>query len=92
MIYQISYELRTQDKDYSSLFSYIEHNVGKESKHVLRDVWWFSADSEIEVDKICDILHELMGEKDIFYVSKVPEQKVNGWLPSQHWEWYTQNK
>ena len=92
MVYNLSYELKTPDKDYSELFTFLEHRLGKGGIHVLRDCWWIASDTPLNVDETSDEIRKLMGEKDIFHFGRLPETDVNGWLPSSHWDWLKQNK
>lgn len=50
MVYQLSYELKTPDKDYGPLYSYLENDLGTSAKHVLRDSWWIAVDQELDVN------------------------------------------
>lgn len=85
MIYQLSYELRTQEKDYSSFYSYLE-NLGQGALHILRDTWWIYFTEEISVDTLCDSIHEHMGENDIFVLTPLGIV-ANGWLATNAWNW-----
>lgn len=44
MIYQLSYELKTPEKDYTSLYTFLEKVLG--GIHVLRDTWWIKYEGE----------------------------------------------
>jgi hypothetical protein len=86
MIYQLSYELRSQDMDYSPFYSFLE-NLGNGSFHVLRDTWWIYYDTEVDVDKICDEIHAKLGKNDIFVLTPLDENCTNGWLATSAWSW-----
>lgn len=94
MVYQLTYELKTPDKDYSILYEFLEHGLGEEvqSKHVLRDCWWFATPQGFNVDELCDHIRQRMGELDNLYMSRLPDTDINGWLPSSIWKWYSENK
>ncbi len=93
MMYSLSYELKTPDKDYSTLFSYLEHEVGnKKGIHVMRDSWWISSDEELDVDAVCNEIRKRLGEKDHFFFSKLTNIDINGWLPSSSWSYFRDNK
>lgn len=93
MIYSLSYELKSQEKDYTELFTYLEHGLGKgEGIHVLRDSWWIASEEEIDVDQECDEIRKRMGEKDHFFFSRLTDKDINGWLPSSSWNYYNENK
>jgi hypothetical protein len=92
MIYILSYQLRTSDKDYAPLYKHIEDSIGKSAKHVLRDSWWIGTDKELNVDAECDKIRGYLGEQDSIYMIKLDrDAPINGWLPSTYWEWYREN-
>lgn len=92
MVYQLSYELKTPDKDYAPLYSYLENDLGTSAKHVLRDSWWIAVEHELDVDAICDEIRSRMGEKDNLYFCRLSNLDINGWLPSSIWQWFNQYK
>lgn len=87
MIYQLSYELKTPDKDYTDLYSFLEKEIGKSAIHVLRDTWWFKYEGNNSVDDFNDIIKKKMGENDIFFISVLDKEKINGWMASSNWKW-----
>ena len=93
MMYSLSYELKTSDQDYSSLFAYLEHEVGsRPSIHVMRDSWWISSDEELDVNNVCEEIRKRIGEKDHFFLSKLSINAINGWLPSSSWDYFRENR
>lgn len=92
MIYQITYELKDSDKDYSALYALLEKGIGSEGVHVLRDSWWIASDRELNVDEECERIHMQLSEQDHVYMSKFADSHVNGWLPSSLWQWYRDHK
>lgn len=90
MIYQISYDLKNPDKDYTSLYQYLSKEAGKDSIHVLRDLWWIYEPEITPISEFCAALRSHMDEKDIFVVTEKNsgEGTIDGWLPSQVWKWY----
>lgn len=87
MIYQLSYELKTPDKDYTGLYLFLEKEMGGVSIHVLRDTWWIKYDEEQDINSLCDKIKEQMGENDVFYLAVLSANDINGWLPSSNWKW-----
>lgn len=87
MVYLITYDLRSPEKDYAPLFSYIEKNVGKESLHVMQNVWWVASEDELNMNELCDKLRTFMDSTDLLAVSLLKKGHYNGWLPSISWEW-----
>lgn len=75
--------------DYTPLFSFLEHGVGEGGLHVLRDSWWIYTKTELNISKTCDDIRKLMAEKDHFYLTKLSESDINGWLPSTSWNWFS---
>lgn len=92
MIYSLSYELKSTDKDYTPLFSFIEHEIGQGGVHVLRDTWWIYSDEELNVDSVCENIRKYIAEKDHFFFAKLPEKEINGWLPSSSWATFNEHK
>lgn len=92
MIYQVTYELKDSEKDYSKLYALLEKGIGIEGVHVLRDSWWIASDVELNVDVECEKIHALLSLHDHVYMSKLANSNVNGWLPSSLWSWYRNHK
>lgn len=87
MIYQLSYELKTPDKDYTALYSFLEKEVGGSAIHVLRDTWWIKYNESQNINDLCDLIKGKMGENDVFFLSALSVNDMNGWLPSSNWKW-----
>ena len=90
-IYQISYELRTKDFDYSNLFDFLETNQ-KESEtiQVLDNVWWIyyrESGMELNKDNLLKKLTGFMGREDILFINDVPTSNYAGRLPKRNWDW-----
>lgn len=90
MIYQLTYELRTAEMDYSDFFSYLEQGLGGVALHVLRDAWWLSIDTS-DINQLCDNIRTRLGEKDVFFIAQVPSGQINGWMPHTSWKWYQEH-
>lgn len=81
MVYQIIYELKTPEKDYSSLYTYLEKEMGESGIHVLRDCWWVANPRHSDdMQEMCKELRTYLGSSDIFYVSSLDDTALNGWL------------
>lgn len=87
MIFQLSYELKTPDKDYTELYSFLEKELGKSAIHVLRDTWWVKYEGQKNIDDISDLIKDKMGKNDVFFISVLEIDKTNGWLASSNWKW-----
>lgn len=90
MIYQVSYELKTQDKDYGPLFNYLEKK-GRGGIHVLRDTWWIDVVGE-NLNEVFQQIHSLLGDEDVFYCSQIDVKNINGWMSSSVWDWFKEHK
>jgi hypothetical protein len=93
MIYQLIYELRTAEKDYSDLFSYLENELGGGglALHVLRDAWWIALETT-DIEALCDDIRKHLGDNDVFFVTQVPSGQINGWMSQTSWKWYQEHK
>lgn len=91
MVYALSYELKSVEKDYAPFFHYLEHQLGKVAIHVLRDTWWISSDNELDVNAVCDEIRKLIAEKDRFYLYRLIDKDINGWLASSSWDFFKDN-
>lgn len=91
MVYSLSYELKTADKDYTPLFSFLEKGIGKGGIHVLRDSWWIASDKPLDVPKICEEIRKFLGDKDHIFLTQLSNTNTNGWLPSSSWNWFKEH-
>ena len=88
MLLLITYDLRSSDKDYTSLYDGIKKNCAK---------WWHYMDSvwiiktENTPDGIVDFLKDKIDKDDRLFVVDITQQKRQGWLPSKAWEWIKAN-
>lgn len=77
--------------DYTALYNYLEKEMGRESVHVLRDTWWVDMADGQDVSELADKLRKYMGDKDVFYINKVINGNIDGWLGSSSWDFYRKN-
>lgn len=95
MIYQLTYELRHPDKDYTDFYSYLEKEIGDGALHVLRDAWWFTINQDDNgeiIDHLCENIKQRLGDNDVFFISSVTPGQINGWLAQSSWNWYQTHK
>lgn len=92
MVYSLSYELKSAEKDYAPLFSYLEHGIGQGGIHVLRDTWWIFSETELDINATCDEIRKNIAEKDYFFLTKLSDKDINGWLPSKSWDSFSEHK
>lgn len=92
MIYQLTYELRTSDKDYSDFFTFLEQGLGGDALHVLRDAWWLAVDDEWDIKRLCEEIRPRLGDMDVFFVTEIPIKNINGWMHQTAWKWYKDHK
>jgi len=88
MIYSVTYELRTKDKDYSAFYSFLEKEMGDSSMHVLRDAWWVFSERQLNFVEVRERIKQFLSEQDLFYISELPKDRINGWMAMSAWNWY----
>ena len=91
MVYSLSYELKSAEKDDTSLLNYLEHEIGQGGIHVMRDSWWIASETELDISAICDQIRTHIGEKDHFFFTKLSDSAINGWLPSSSWNYFSEH-
>ena len=88
MLLLITYDLRSSDKDYTSLYEGIKKNCSK-WWHYMESVWIVKTDNT--PDSIVDMLKDKIDKDDRLFVVDITQQKRQGWLPSKAWEWIKAN-
>ncbi len=88
MVFQLTYELKTLDRDYTPFYNFLEKDAGDSAIHVLRDSWWIHSSGSVTIADMCEKIREHLGDTDIFYLSELQQGSINGWMPSSHWKWY----
>lgn len=83
MIYIITYDLKTEDKDYATLFDGIK-SLG-DNFHVLGSTWLLSSD--LPVNNLAEQIRRHMDEKDNLFVVNITGKERQGWLPKTAWQW-----
>lgn len=91
MVYQITYELRNPDRDYSDLYLYLEKELGRGGVNVLKNTWWLSFAEEVDLEQLVESIRSHIEQSDIFYVSRITANSYNGWMPTQYWNWVKEN-
>lgn len=86
--YVISYDLKQQGQDYTSLYEAIKSF--EDWKHPLESMWLIR--TQKTADQISDILRRegRMDANDLLFVSKIDTNDKQGWLPKSTWEWFRQ--
>jgi len=87
-VYLITYDLSSDDKDYTSLYTEIE-NLGNAIR-MLKSVWLVKVDN-LNSKEITNKLRAVMDDKDLLYVVKNDNTDRQGWLYSSNWEWLKEN-
>lgn len=85
MVYLIAYSINERLYDYSGLKEHIK-SLGS-FQHPMDDVWFVSAvqlDEEREVERLRRYLHS---EKDMVFITRIPESSMQGWMPNAFWTW-----
>lgn len=84
MLYQITYELKAQGKDYSPLYLAIK-KLGK-SAHPLESVWY--VDSANTISEITQALAPYLDPKsDKILISEIGIRSFGGRASTNFWEW-----
>lgn len=87
-IYLITYDLSSEDKDYTSLYSKIE-SLGSAIR-ILKSVWLINV-TDKSANEISSALREVMDDKDLLYVVKNDSFDRQGWMHSSNWKWLKEN-
>jgi len=83
-VYLITYDLSSDDKDYTSLYAEIE-KLG-DAKRILKSVWFLSVNN-MNANQISDSLRKVLDDKDLLYVVKNDNQDRQGWMHASNWKW-----
>lgn len=87
-IYLITYDLSSEDKDYTSLYTEIE-NLGNAIR-ILKSVWLVSVEN-MNANQISKTLREVMDDGDLLYVVRNDDSDRQGWMHSSNWQWLKDN-
>ena len=88
MILLISYDLKSPDKDYESLYKAIK-NSGSTWWHYLESMWLVKTTNSPK--EVFDIIHPSMDKDDSLFITELSDNYY-GWLPTKAWEWIRNNK
>lgn len=83
-VYLITYDLSSDLKDYTSLYTEIE-KLG-DAKRILKSVWLVKV-FNMNASQISAKLRTVLGDKDLLYVVKNHDTDRQGWMHSSNWEW-----
>ena len=87
-IYLITYDLSSEDKDYTSLYSEIE-SLGNAIR-ILKSVWLVNVTNK-DANDISSALRKVMDDIDLLYVVKNDDRDRQGWMHSSNWQWLKDN-
>lgn len=86
MVYVITYDLLSRNKDYASLYQAIQ-NLG-EVIHPLESVWIVDTHvRNLNADHIIPLLRAHMSEDDLLFVVRIDGEDRNGWMAKTAWSW-----
>lgn len=80
----ISYDLKTPDRDYVSLYDAIR-SLG-ENRHPLESTWVVAAD-DMDPNAIYERLKSCIDKSDSILIFEVMPEECQGWLGKSFWEW-----
>lgn len=83
MLYMITYDLRTQGRDYSGLHETIR-NIGP-SLNCLQSVWLVQ--SVLPILNIRESLLRQMTSQDSLMIIDITGKIYDGWLRREYWDW-----
>ena len=84
MIYQLSYDLKGPDAEYSELYNAI-NSLG-DSLRILGSTWLVDSCRK-NAEQITDELSSKIKAGDRFFVSQVNRGQYNGWHSKSTWDW-----
>lgn len=87
MIYQITYELNSESKDYANFFA--ELSKFDSSIQFLKNSWFVK--SEKQTSEISNALQKLIDEKDSLFVCRFDRKEIAGWISSSAVKWLKEN-
>ena len=87
MIYQITYELNSETKDYANFFA--ELNNFFSSVQFLKNSWFVK--SSKGSSEISNTLQKLIDEKDSLFVCRFERADIAGWISSSAVKWLKDN-
>lgn len=85
MLLLITYDLKSKNKDYSSLYDAIKAS-GDYWWHYMESVWIIHTNT-YNAQSCADNLRALLDLQDYLLVYDITSQNYNGWLPSKAWDW-----
>ena len=88
MLVLITYDLKSSEKDYSSLYEAIR-NCGSKWWHYMESVWLVR--TELSPNECFERLRENFCTEDCCFVVDITQQNRQGWLPSKAWDWIKEN-
>lgn len=84
MLFQISYELKAENKDYTPLYSAIK-KLG-EWMRPLDSVWYVKTEQPVS-DIYKSLLENIEGQTDKIIISEVNSPVIGGRASSEFWKW-----
>lgn len=83
VLYQVSYDLIQEPKDYAKVQAAIE-KLG-ETRHPMFSLWWVS--TNLGPAQVFDAIRHAFDSNDRVLVSRVRLGEYSGWLPTKDWDW-----
>lgn len=85
-VYCVSYDLKGQSRDYSSLVAALK-SAGK-WWHFLESTWLIGTEETPE--QLWKRIHTTIEKRDFLIIIEV-RKNANGWLPKEAWDWISTN-
>lgn len=83
MVYMISYELRSAERDYASLSDAISR-LG-EARHCFQSTW--VVDTPQECNAVRELVRAQLSPSDSVLVVQISRTGWSGWMPQDFWPW-----
>ena len=87
-IYLITYDLSSEDKDYTSLYTEIE-KLGNAIR-ILKSVWLVKVEN-MTANDISKVLRTVLDDRDLLYIVRNDDFDRQGWMHSSNWQWLKDN-
>ncbi len=84
MLYNITYELKNNEKDYSSFFQTLK-TLSPNTNQCMKNSWFVITSSSKQV--LYEQLKALLESSDLLLISQVSLSQLSGWLPSDSVNW-----
>jgi hypothetical protein len=54
----------------------------------LQDTWWIYTEDSLGIETFCDEIKKRLGDKDIFFVTKMDKADIGGHIHTSSWDFF----